>query len=80
MQTVPSNINLAEYAAGGKFVIGVPIETDSRLNLSGVPLNNSNVLELRCSIAAGGSNLEYVLYIEYITVARCFINSTSIKN
>ena len=80
MHTFPSNINLVEYATGGKFVIGVPIETDSRLNLSGVPLNNSNVLELRCSIAAGGSNLEYVLYIEYITVARCFINQTSIKN
>ena len=80
MQTFPSNINLEDYVVGGKFVIGVPIETDSRLNLSGVPLNNSNVLELRCSIAARGSNLEYVLFIEYITVARVFINSTSIKN
>jgi hypothetical protein len=80
MQTFPSDINLTEYAVSGKFVIGVPIETDSRLNLSGVPLNNSNVLELRCSIAAHGSNLEYVLFIEYITVARVFINQTSIKN
>lgn len=80
MQTFPSNIDLNDYVVRGKFVIGVPIETDSRLNLSGVPLNNSNVLELRCSIAARGSNLEYVLFIEYITVARVFINSTSIKN
>ena len=72
-------MTLDQYIIGGKFVIAVPIETDSRLNLSGIPLNDSNVLELRCAFGTSGSSLEYDIFIEHITIARTFVNQTTIK-
>ena len=74
-----NSMTLDQYINGGKFVIAVPIETDSRLNLSGIPLNNSNVLELRCAFSTAGSSLEYNIFIEHITIARTFVNQTTIK-
>lgn len=74
-----SSMLFDEYETKGKFVMAVPIETDSRLNLSGLPLNNSNVLELRSSFDSKGVSLEYNIFIEHITIARTFVNQTSIK-
>jgi hypothetical protein len=78
-QEFPNGLRLVDYINEGSFVMGVPIETDSRLNLSGIPLNNSNVLELRAEIESGGEQLDYVIFMEHITVARTFINKTDIK-
>jgi hypothetical protein len=76
----PSSVSAADYNTGGKFMVGHPLETDDRLNLSGIPLNNSSVLELRLGLAnAGAVTRELNLFIEYISVARTFINKTSIK-
>jgi hypothetical protein len=79
LQDFPHTVTMQNYAFDGKFVMGIPIETNSRLNLSGIPLNNSNVLELRAEIESNGQQLDYIIFIEHMTVARTFINSTSIK-
>lgn len=78
-ESMPNPMTLSDYIDGGMFVIGVPLETDTRLNLSGLPTNNSNVLEVRIELDAKGEDLEYIIFIEHITVARTFINKTSIK-
>ena len=74
-----NSLDIKDYENNGKFVIGVPIETDNQLNLSGIPLNNSNVLELRASIEAVGKDLQYIIFIEHLTVSRTFVNQSSIK-
>ena len=76
----PSNVSSSDYLSGGKFLLGHPLERDSRLNLSGIPLNNSSVLELRVQIAAANTETQqYQIFIEFISVARTFVNKTSLK-
>ena len=79
MKNNEHTVNMADYTEGGRFLMGVPLESDSLLNLSGIPLNNSNVCELRAEIDANGDQLDYIIFIEHITVAKTFINKTSIK-
>jgi hypothetical protein len=76
----PNSVTLSEYTTGGKFLIGHPLETDDRLNLSGIPLNNSNVLELRATLgSAGGADRELLIFTEFISVSKTRINSTDLK-
>lgn len=77
----PSNVSLNEYN-DGKFTLGVSIENDDRLNLSGIALNNSNVAELRLNLKPtnpAGGRRDIDLYIEYVSITNTFINKTSIK-
>jgi len=63
-------------------VLGVSLESDSRLNLSGTPINNSNSLELEAqftSEAGEGSGTNYITALEYVSVARCFLTNVSVK-
>ena len=80
VHTTAANVSIAEYETGGKFLVGTSLESNGALNLSGVPLNNSNVAELRLGLLNGsGLSREIDVFIEFITVARTFINRTSIK-
>ena len=75
-----ASVNFAEYSTGSKILLGVPLQTHDKLNLSGLPINNSSVLELRLNLRNGaGLSRELVLIMEYITVARTFVNKTDIK-
>lgn len=58
-------------------LIGVPVNSESRLLLSGAPLNNSNVLELQMNTSVSGRF--HVVWMEYIAVAKCFLNYTDLK-
>lgn len=78
MMTFPANVSKTDYDTGGKFLVATALETDSLLNLSGIPLNNSNVLELRMTVT-GGLETTYEIFVEYISIARTFINKTNIK-
>jgi hypothetical protein len=78
LEKYPSNVSLADYNTGGKYVVAHPLETDDRLNLSGIPLNNSSVLELRLTQGLA-TNRETHIWIEYVSVSRTFINRTSLK-
>ena len=80
LMTNPCRVGIGEYIVGGKFLIGHPLETDDRLNLSGIPLNNSSVLELRAEFANPDNEFRSCeLIIEFISVARTFINKTTLK-
>ncbi len=79
-RTTPSFIRKADYDAGGKFLVASSLETDGNLNLSGVPLNNSNTLELRMTVTnAVTADKTFHTFLRYTTVARTFVNKTSIK-
>lgn len=80
LHTTASNVSIDQYETGGKFLVGTSLESNGALNLSGVPLNNSNVAELRLGLLnSAGLSREINVFIEFITVARTFINQTSIK-
>jgi hypothetical protein len=76
----PASLSLADFNTGNKFLMGVPLETHSKLNLSGLGINNSSVLELRLNLLnAGGLTRQLVVFMEYTSVARTYVNKTSIK-
>ena len=80
LHSTASNISIDEYQTGGKFLLGTSLESNGYLNLTGVPLNNSNVAELSLTLANGsGLSREINVFIEFTTVSRTFINRTSIK-
>ena len=82
VQTNPPNIGLLDFNANGKSLYAMPLETDSLLNLSGIPLNNSSVAELRMELDTVAPNdvaKDCVIFIEFSAVARTFINRTSLK-
>lgn len=70
--------NYNGYINTGKQIIGHNLETDDRLNLSGLPLNNSNVLEWRNTFNTAVDRT-YTIFIEFIAVARVFVNRTVLK-
>ena len=77
---MPCSVNLEGYSVGNKFLIGAPLQTHDRFNLSGLPINNSSVLELRLGLNNGaGLTRQLVVFMEYVSVSRTFINKTSIK-
>jgi hypothetical protein len=60
--------------------VGVGLETHTRINLAGVPLSNSQVLELQASvIPAGGQSVKYYIFLEYVCVARGFLTNCTVK-
>jgi hypothetical protein len=82
LMTNPCKIGLPEYRNYGAFILGHPLETDDRLNLSGIPLNNSSVLEFRAEIKNHPTVpvvRSYELIIEFISVTRTFVNKTTLK-
>ena len=84
----PNQVNYVDFQTGGKLLLGSSLETSDRLNLSGLPLNNSNTLELRFTQKAGGNSvgvtnsttaLEAVIFVEYVSVTKTSINRTSLR-
>ena len=78
LEKLPSDVSLADYNTNGKYIVAHPLETDERLNLSGIPLNNSNVLELRLTQNLT-TNREHHIFIQYEAVVRTFINRSDLK-
>ena len=75
-----NSVSLSEYDTDGVFAVGMPLETDSRLNLSGIPLNNSNVAELRMQVTNTlGLSRQFNMFVEFISVSRTFVNKSSVK-
>jgi hypothetical protein len=59
-------------------ILSASFEKDTNLNMSGLPVNNSRVLELNCEFAAVAENLDVVTFLQYCSVARCFIDNTAV--
>lgn len=77
----PNGVSLADFNDNGDHILAVPLETDSRLNLSGLALNSSSVLNLEATLGAsgGGANRDAVIFLEYISVSKTHINRTEVK-
>ena len=63
---------------GPNFIMGAGFETDSRLNLTGVPINNSATLTLEATVTPGNP-LNWYVFLEYSAVCRSFLTNVEIK-
>jgi hypothetical protein len=60
-------------------VLAASFEKDTSLNLSGLPINNSRVLELNATYAAVAEPLDVVTFLQYCVVARSYIDNTAVS-
>ena len=64
----------------GKAIVATSLETSDRLNLSGLPLNNSATGECRITMSSGAlASSRGTLFLEYIAVAKVSGNRTQLK-
>ena len=56
-------------------VLAASFEKDTSLNVSGLPVNSSRVLELNASYAAVTEALEVITFLQYCSVARIFVDN-----
>lgn len=56
--------------------LSASLERDTSLNVSGLPLNNSRVLELDATLSTYTEPLEAVSFLEYVCVARAYLDNT----
>ena len=59
-------------------VLSASFEKDTNLSVSGLPINNSRVLELNCTYAAVDEPLEVITFLQYCCVARTYIDNTAL--
>lgn len=75
----PPNVTLAQYLAG-KGIIAVVMEKDAELDSSGLPVNNSRVLELNATFSGiVGGNREVLIFLDYNAVSRSYVDNTSVN-
>lgn len=70
-----SSLSFDEYLT--TTVMGAGFETDQRLNLTGVPINNSATLALEAEVNPGAYT--WMTFFEYVAVARCFLTNVEVK-
>lgn len=59
-------------------VLAASLERDQSLQFSGLAVNNSRTLELDATFATVAENLEVYTFLQYCSVARAFIDNTSV--
>ena len=60
-------------------VLSASFEKDTNLNVSGLPINNSRVLELNATYDAVVEPLEVVSFLQYCVVSRSYIDNTALS-
>ena len=76
-----AHIDIDEYfepLATRNMIIASSFETDQRLNLSGVPINNSATLTLQSTTTEAAPHTFYV-FLEYVAVATSFLTNVEVK-
>jgi hypothetical protein len=73
-----SSVGLTEFKTGGCGVVATSLEKDCNLNLSGLPINNSRSIELNMTYSAVAANREVVLFLEYISVCKSYVDNVSV--
>jgi len=71
------SVSFAVYQAS-LAVLSASFEKSQFLAISGLPVNNSRVLELNAEYAAVSQNLEVYSFLQYTSVARTFLDNTSV--
>ena len=59
-------------------VLATSFEKDMSLNMSGLPINNSRVLELNLEYTVVPEQLDVIVFLQYCSVARTFIDNTAV--
>ena len=72
-------ISLTDFKTNGYGVMAVSMERDQSLNLSGLQINNSRALELQATLSAWAANLEAVVFLEYTSVARAYLDNVAVS-
>lgn len=71
-------ISLTTYLSD-YYAVGASFESNILLNRSGIPINNSNSLELLSTVANGGNSYKYYLFMDYTAVVKARLTNLSIK-
>jgi hypothetical protein len=69
-----NSVALSDFT-GGHGIMSASMEKDQSLNLSGMPINNSRVLECRATLQSYTNPIEFVVFLEYTAVAKAYIDN-----
>lgn len=73
-------VSLTDFTTNGFGQLSCCFEKDQKLNLSGLPINNSRVAELNGTLASWSANIELVVFLEYAVVAKAFLDNTVVAS
>ena len=73
-----NSISITDFK-GAHGCIATSFERDQALNLSGQAVNNSRQVELNVSLHSWTANVEVTVFLEYVCVARAFIDNCSVS-
>jgi hypothetical protein len=72
-----SSVSIVDFT-GSQSVMASSFEKDTHLNMSGLPINNSRVLELNCEFAAFTGARDIITFLQYCVVSRSFIDNVAV--
>lgn len=75
---VESSVQYSDFKTGGRAIMAVSLEKDTALNFSGLPVNNSRVLETLATVSALATR-NVVTFLEYSAVARAYVDNTALS-
>jgi hypothetical protein len=77
----PNSVNVSDYTDGstGATCISSTLEKSLDLQLSGLALNNSRILNVSLQMDALSANTVFLTFIEYDSVSKVYLNNTSQK-
>ena len=74
-----SSVSLTEFKTGGLGMHAVTLEKDTALNLSGLPVNNSRVLEANLQFTSVPAAREVLVFLEYCCVSKSYVDNTAVS-
>jgi hypothetical protein len=85
----PPNVTLAAFQGNATIdtvnfsysqgVMAVELEKDQELDCSGLPVNNSRVLELNATFSGGLATQEVLIFLDYNSVSRSYVDNTAVS-
>lgn len=75
---VEASVQYSDFKTGGRAIMAVSLEKDTALNFSGLPINNSRVLETLATVTALATR-NVVTFLEYSAVARAYVDNTAVS-
>jgi hypothetical protein len=77
-QHAESSVSLTDFKAGYG-MMAVSLEKDTSLGLSGMPINNSRLLQLNANFTAVDATRELLVFLEYCAVSRAYIDNVAVS-
>ena len=75
---VESSVQYSDFKTGGRAIMAVSLEKDTALNFSGLPINNSRVLETLATVGTLATR-NVVTFLEYSSVSRAYVDNTAVS-